>query len=196
MEISQIPDHVRELWGKPPLLRSEDPKVYDKLAQTVVRAIEPGDGIEWLLVNDVVAHSWEIRRLRQFKTLLIELKREEDIACSDDEDEAREYGESEQGETSLFLNNLDHWEKIDYLLTVVEARRDAVLREIDRRRASFADRRRNASSHIIDGEFEERHSGPGHESGGDGGTPPEGASGPRRASVPRVLSSNRTSARS
>jgi hypothetical protein len=184
MEISQIPDHVRELWGKPPLLRSEDPRVYDKLAQTVVRAIEPGDGIEWLLANDVVAHSWEIRRLRQFKTLLIEFKREEDIARSDDDD------------TSLFLDNLEHWEKIDYLLTVAEARRDAVLREIDRRRASFAGRRRNASSDIIDGEFEERHSGPSHESGGDGGTPPEGASGPRRASVPRVLSSNRTSARS
>jgi hypothetical protein len=158
MEVSRITDHVRELWGKPPLLSNEDPKVYDKLAQTVVRAIEPGDGIEWLLVNDVVAHSWEIRRLRQFKTLLIELKREENIAYSDDEDKAREYGESEQGETSLFLDNLGHWEKIDYLLTVAEARRDAVLREIDRRRASFADRRRNASADIINGEFEERHS--------------------------------------
>jgi hypothetical protein len=196
MEVAQIPDDVRELWGKPALLRSEDPEVYDKVARTVVQAVGPSNGIEWLLTNDVVAHSWEIRRLRQFKTLLIELRREQHLRYQDEEDvdEERKFQESERGETDLFLNNLEPWEKIDHLLTVAEARRIGVLREIDRRRANSADRLREASNDIIDGEFEEHnpHSEMGTASEQENA---EAASEQRRGGLPRVTLKRRSARR-
>src|SRR5580704_16622930 len=81
-----------------------------------------------------------------FKTILIELER------ITKEDKYRAYFETEPGETRLFLNSLDHWEKIDNLLAVAEARRAVALREIERRRASVAERLRTASKALIEGE--------------------------------------------
>jgi hypothetical protein len=97
--------------------------------------------------------SWDIRRLRRFKTILIELER------ITKEDKYRAYFETEPGETRLFLNSLDHWEKIDNLLAVAEARRAVALREIERRRASVAERLRTASKALIEGEYEEQDGG-------------------------------------
>jgi hypothetical protein len=196
MEVAQIPDDVRELWGKPALLHSEDPTAYDKVARTVVQAVGPSNGIEWLLTNDVIAHSWEIRRLRQFKTLLIELRREEHLFRQEEEDveEERKFQESERGETDMFLNNLEPWEKIDHLLTIAEARRIGVLREIDRRRTNIADRLREASNDIIEGEFEE------HNPRSKMGTPSEeenaeAASEQRPSGLPRVILKRRSARR-
>jgi hypothetical protein len=95
--------------------------------------------------------------------------------------------ESEQGDTKLFLENLGDWEKIDQLLTMAEARRITVLREIERRRESFADRLRKASSDLIEGEFEEHHLAPetGRRSEDDAGAPLKTADVPKRG-VPRV----------
>jgi hypothetical protein len=200
MEIAQIPDDVWELWGKPALLRSEDPEVYDKVARTVVQAVEPSNGIDWLLTNDVIAHSWEIRRLRQFKTLLIELRREEHLSHQDEEnvEAVREFQESEQGDTDLFIDNLENWEKIDHLLTIAEARRIGVLREIDRRRANFADRLRKASNDIVDGEFEE-HNNPNSEMGSgseeENATPHKVAGEQKRGGLQRVTLKRRSARR-
>jgi hypothetical protein len=138
--------------------------------------------------KDVVDLSWEIRRLRQFKIRLIELKRKEELEGINEHyaDESREYWESEQGETELFLKNLDHREKIDHLLAIAEARRVAVLREIERRRANFAGRFGKASSDIIDGEYD-TISDTGQVSEKDNNvTPRKVDSEPKRVRVPRV----------
>jgi hypothetical protein len=148
-----IPADIRDIWGDSPLLRNEDPEIYEKLAGQISQAVGPIDVIEWLWVKDVLDLSWEIRRLRRFKTMLIELER----ATKEEKDRA--YFETEPGETGLFLRNLDHWEKIDNLLAVAEARRAVALREIERRRASLAERLRTASTALIEGEYEEQNGG-------------------------------------
>jgi hypothetical protein len=186
-EVAQIPPEIRELWGEPPLLSSEDLKAYDKLARTIIKDVAPTDVIEWLWIKDVLDLSWEVRRLRRFKITLIELKRDDELRESENMDQARNYMESEQGETELFLDNLGDWEKIDQLLTMAEARRITVLREIERRRESFADRLRKASSDIIEGECEEHHlaSESGRRSEDDAGAPQKPADVPKPG-VPRL----------
>ena len=61
----------------PPLLRGEKVELYDELIGQFARIIEPKDMIEWWWVKDITDHCWEIRRLRRFKVLLIELGRDE-----------------------------------------------------------------------------------------------------------------------
>jgi hypothetical protein len=73
LHVGQIPPHIRELWGKPPLLRSEDPKAYEQLAESIVKEVLPTDTIEWLWIKDIIDRYWEVRRLRRLKTMLIEL---------------------------------------------------------------------------------------------------------------------------
>jgi hypothetical protein len=148
--VMAIPGDIREIWGDPPLLRNEDREIYEKLAGQISQAVGPIDVIEWVWVKDILDLSWEIRRLRRFKTVLIELDR------ITKEDKYQAYFETEPGETRLFLNNLDHWEKSDNLLAVAEARRMVALREIERRRAGLAERLRTTSTSLIEGEYEEQ----------------------------------------
>jgi hypothetical protein len=165
----QIPDEIRQFWGEPSILSTEDAGTYEKLAASVIESIKPIDGIEWLWTKDVVDHFFDISRLRRFKIRLLALKCQEEIerAQYHDEDESdssvservtdvQRHYESEQGETELFLVNLKSWERIDQLLTTAEARLAAILREMDRRRTGFSERARRASSELIDGEFKEQ----------------------------------------
>jgi hypothetical protein len=151
--VMEIPGDILEIWGAPPLLRSEDPKIYEKLARQISQAVGPTDVVEWLWIKDILDLSWEIRRLRRSKIALIDLER------ITKEDEYQAFFATEPGETRLFLNSLDLWERIDNLLAVAEARRAAALREIERRRASVAERLRTASEAIIEGEYEEQDAG-------------------------------------
>ena len=151
--VMAIPEDIREIWGDPPLLRNESAETYEMLARQISQAVGPTDVIEWVWVKDILDLSWEIRRLRRFKTMLIELER------ATKEEKHQAYFETEPGETGLFLRNLDHWEKIDSLLAVAEARRMVALREIERRRASLAERLRTASKALIEGEYEEQKGG-------------------------------------
>ena len=50
---------------------------------------------------------------------------------------------------------IDVVERIDRMITTSDSRRDAILREVDRRRAAFADRLRQGANDIVDAEFEE-----------------------------------------
>jgi hypothetical protein len=148
-----IPEDIREIWGDPPLLRSEDPETYEKLARQISEAVRLIDAVEWLWTKDILDLSWEIRRLRRFKIVLLDLER------ITKENKYQAHFETEPGETRLFLNNIALWERIDNLLAVAEARRAAALREIERRRASVAERLRTASKAIIEGEYEDQDPG-------------------------------------
>jgi hypothetical protein len=52
-----------------------------------------------------------------------------------------------------FIGNIESYERTDKLLASAELRRNALLREIDQRRASFANRVRTATDEIIDAEY-------------------------------------------
>jgi hypothetical protein len=56
---------------------------------------------------------------------------------------------------TALAQNLDSIERIDRLTTIAETRRNASLREIDRRRAVLVEALRTSVQEIEDGEFEE-----------------------------------------
>src|SRR5262245_41312825 len=69
---AQMPDVVRELFRKPPLLRHEDPKIYWRLVRTLAEEMRPQDVVDWLLLMDLVNQAWETVRNNGFNVALIE----------------------------------------------------------------------------------------------------------------------------
>jgi hypothetical protein len=70
-----IPEHILRIFGDPPLLTTENPEIYFLLLRTIAQEVCPQNVIEWFWVKDFVDLTWEIRRLRRFKTVLMEIER-------------------------------------------------------------------------------------------------------------------------
>ena len=128
----QVPTSIESLWGTPELLYGEEAGAYKALWLDVARDIEPSDVIEWLWINDILELTWEIRRLRRFKTQL--MQRNFEVGIND-----------------YLAEGLTSYQKLDVLEARSEARRNSVLHEIEGRRAMLATRIRNASDRTIEG---------------------------------------------
>ena len=130
---------------------------------TFTKLVDPKDMIEWWWVKDMTDHTWEIRRLRRFKVLFVELQRDRthenqkmQATVGLDEDEEPEpvpLPDSEKDSAEFYL--IDRYKGVDRLIASAELRRDRTLREIERRRENLARRLRNASSEMVDGELAE-----------------------------------------
>jgi len=57
------------------LIEGEDPTLYEELLARVGAAVEPIDIIDWLLLKDVVALTWEIQRSRRHRETVVRLGR-------------------------------------------------------------------------------------------------------------------------
>jgi hypothetical protein len=68
---TQSLEDVRELLGPAWIIEGEDPERYEQLLAGVAHAVGPTDFIDWLLVKDVVAHTWEIQRSRRHRETVI-----------------------------------------------------------------------------------------------------------------------------
>jgi hypothetical protein len=159
-----IPDNIISLFGTAPVLSTEDPEEYGALLRSIAEDIKPKNTVEWLWVNDVVYHSWNIRWLRRIKALVIE---EERSSLADETMrlpfgpaiEARrkscpaEEVDADRGLAVAFQNSIYVYEKIDRLLESAERRRNAVLREIYQYREGLAHLLEQASNEIIEGEY-------------------------------------------
>ena len=55
-----VPEEVRALLGPSWIIEGEDPERYEELLARVGAAVQPMDLIDWLLVKDIVALTWEI----------------------------------------------------------------------------------------------------------------------------------------
>jgi hypothetical protein len=75
-----IPEDILRIFGDPPLLSTEDPELYSSLLCRVAQEVRPQNIIEWLWAKDIVDLSWEIRRLRRVKPILIERERQSRLA--------------------------------------------------------------------------------------------------------------------
>ena len=71
-----IPEDILRMFGAPPLLSTEDPELYFLLLRTIAQEVSPKNAIEWFWVKDIVDLTWEIQRLRRFRTVLIEIERQ------------------------------------------------------------------------------------------------------------------------
>jgi hypothetical protein len=153
------PPEVQALFGEPPLLRGENVALYNELMGQFAKIVEPKDMIEWWWVKDITDHSWEIRRLRRFKVLFVELGRDRMIESAEIFSNA-EYvrppvPDSEKDSAHLLMYRINQYNSVDKLIASAELRRARTLREIERRREYLAQRLRKASDEIIDGEFAE-----------------------------------------
>jgi hypothetical protein len=66
-----IPRHIRELFGEPPLLRSESRDAYDALWSALVVQFDPREIMEWAWVRDLADLTWEVARMRRAMTAML-----------------------------------------------------------------------------------------------------------------------------
>jgi hypothetical protein len=123
------------LLGSPALTSREDKAAYHELFAKVWAAVKPRDFLEEILVPDFADLSWEVLRMRRLQAPF-----------------TPEISPSKLG---YLETHLDAVERIDRMIMNAEARRNAALREIERRRASVAEALRRATDGIVDAEFKE-----------------------------------------
>lgn len=169
-------------FGPPPLLGGEDNAAYAALLKQVRDGVAPDGVIEDIWVRDVVDITWEILRQRRFKTLtinaayatalrsLIEPRLSyEDKKSLADRWEARDAAARKDVARHLArfdlsvddvnaracVLKLDVIERLDRMIAQAEARRNLVLREVERRRDALARRLRDSVADVQDAEFTE-----------------------------------------
>jgi hypothetical protein len=60
------------LSGPPPVLRTEDSKLYDQIRALFMSCFKPENILEWQLINRLVDEAWFIKRYSRHQTLAIE----------------------------------------------------------------------------------------------------------------------------
>jgi hypothetical protein len=166
-----VPVPVRKAVSNPPIIPGERAEDYQEFFKQISAAVRPKDMIEWLQLEDVVALAWEVLRLRRLKAAILHSEQERalrdllvqrvGLPREEAERTARFYRAGlnckkvhallkDRGlNMDMVMANAFEWkthaiEKLDRMLLTASARRDAVLREIERRRDSLAPRLRRA----------------------------------------------------
>jgi hypothetical protein len=67
-----VPEPIRALFAKRPLVAGESPDEYDAMVMAVAEAVGPIDGIEAIYVKDFVDTTWEIQRCRRYQARIID----------------------------------------------------------------------------------------------------------------------------
>jgi hypothetical protein len=164
------------------VLENEDPEAYEEIIARISAAVKPADFLEEIWVRDVAALVWEAFRLRRLKMCLLDTAAPRGLtrvfspflpyatvkelaagwAGRDGEHVKQVEGLLDQ--TGLTMEHIiaetlaariDDIERIDRMIASVEQRRSAMLREVDRHRASLAARLRRASDEVVQAEFED-----------------------------------------
>jgi hypothetical protein len=147
------------------LFEGEDSAGYDELLARVSGAIKPADIIEEIWIRDIVGLSWEVLRLRRARAALLassryfgvqnllrplcdmgevfELsdrwaRREDEAVAKVDRTLAMAGLTMDAVMAQTLARQIDLVEKIERMIASAEARRNATLREIERRRSALA----------------------------------------------------------
>lgn len=168
--------------GPSPLFRGEDAAAYDDLFARIRGALQPRDILEELWARDVADLAWEVLRLRRLKAHLMRACAHEGMEkvldpLVEDDDDYRELAEDWSTGDQAAIERVDAMlaaagltmdavmartlvarigevERFERMMMAAEARRDTIVREIDRRRAGLASRLRRAIDEPEDAEFE------------------------------------------
>jgi hypothetical protein len=99
------PPKIESFFMKPPLVIGESRLEYERMFAALANTIRPQNPIEWLLVNDILNYSWEIRRFGKAKAALINLNWKDAIRRI-----AESLLDSDQAERSRVSQDLaDNW---------------------------------------------------------------------------------------
>lgn len=182
-QVSDV-DFVKELdfaLGSPRFVGNEEEGPYLALRQQFRQLVKPKDAIEQIWCHDLTNHTFEIERLRRHKTSIVKsamvaataellspvhhypdaLKLAEKSASGDSESKEKVSGvlaslRRDDGdiEALAFERKLSSIERLERILWSKEQSRNAILRQIERRRESFA-RRAQRAIDSIDADFVE-----------------------------------------
>ena len=158
------------------LLEDEDAAAYEEIFARISAAVKPADFLEEIWVRDVVALVWEAFRLRRLKTCLMEAAVPHGLArvisslrlhaaakeiaagWALRNGECVRQVESLLDQSGLTMEHvmaerlaerIEDVERIDRMIASAEQRRGAMLREVERHRASLASRLRLASDEVV-----------------------------------------------
>jgi hypothetical protein len=67
------------LSGPPPVLRTEERKLYDQIRAKFMSCFKPEDILEWQLINRLVDEAWFIKRYSRHQTLAIERRYQQSL---------------------------------------------------------------------------------------------------------------------
>ena len=167
---------------EPVFLEGEDPDQYRRLAERVRAAVQPTDIIDEFCVRDIIDLQWDILRYRRLYESLIRLNRhlglesilehiEVPMLRRDKVDAWYRRSPSAIEDVNQMLAaagltmadvsaatmelKLAELERVNDLIASAEARRASVIREVERRRSSFAQMLRDAVSQVEDADFRE-----------------------------------------
>ena len=158
-------------FGPAPLFEGEDSAGYDELLARVSGAIKPADIIEEIWIRDIVSLTWEASRLRRARAALLAANRYTGVKrvlwpmCglkahdlseqwARREDEAVAAVDRHLATAGLTMDavmgqtlaiKIDLVERLERMIASAEMRRNATLREIERRRSGLAARLREAT---------------------------------------------------
>lgn len=158
-------------FGPAPLFEGEDSAGYDDLLARVSGAIKPADIIEEIWIRDIVALTWEALRLRRARAALLAANRYAGVKhvlmplCGTKAYDLSEQWARREGEAIAAVDRhlatagltmdavmaetmsveIALVEKMDRMIASAEIRRNATLREIERRRSGLAARLREAT---------------------------------------------------
>jgi hypothetical protein len=180
---SNLPEPAGRLaWlGPPPLFEGEDTAAYDELLARISGAVKPTDIFEEIWVGDIVDLVWEAVRLRRLKASLMTATAHKGLeqilkplvgslqegglakAWAAREKKAIEWVNELLAAAGLTMDavmaqtlsiNLNDIERIERMIASAEARRNAILREVERHRATWGENLRRAAQQAEDIEFE------------------------------------------
>ena len=155
------------------MLLGEDARGYDELLAEVSRVLVPHDVIEDMWIRDVVDLAWDVLRLRRLKANLLRARAREALRevldrLSEDAFDltrgwfARDAAAVDKVERALksaglsmdtvmaatLRQELEEIERIEAMIANAENRRGTALSEIERHRASFAEKLRGALDQV------------------------------------------------
>jgi hypothetical protein len=168
------------LFGPPPLIEGEDAAAYDELLTRISTAVKPADILEDIWVRDIADLVWEAFRLRRLKVNLMTATAHQGLravlaplvnwserdslaeAWAARKPSAIERVDKVLASAGLTVDavmaetlslKLDDIERIDRMIAMAEARRNAILREVDRHRETLSQNLRRAVEQVEDGQL-------------------------------------------
>jgi hypothetical protein len=163
---------LRELFGPPPVLSTENAKAYDEILARLMQCFEPRDFMERLLIKQLVDCTWEMMRYTRHKTMSIERKFRQRLELQSKAAKAARLADSgrangvvrDAGEILTHLSHeldqvgaleasIGYHGQLDHLLNAAVARRNDVLEQFERYKHGCGKRMRKTSDAIIDAEF-------------------------------------------
>jgi hypothetical protein len=159
-KLEKFSDGLQKFFATPSLMKGEDPAIYAELYAYVEKLVDPRDVWDQMMVSDITNHFWEQQRYRRLTATLINSRRRpalksmledtiDENRFQDQNDKVDRYLRDPEGEANDLqscghdVSDIDGVAAELSMKTLIglenlafrhELRREAILREVERRR--------------------------------------------------------------